>query len=326
MKVIVWASPGCRLPAKPANSDLTTQLPNSSDRIVTLVTTLGSSSTDTLVEEISFTHTHALHSDDERLHYSTDHPQGTQACDGASSNAGARCQTDTDCTGGGCGSYFIAVDLNRDGKIDTDAVARELISYEPITYDVSTGLANRNVTSGNALTDVGVVGNPQILDADGPDDTFGKQCFFGSTSVGPSCQTDADCGDRCQGGINDLNACTVPGDCPGGTCIGETCRSDDPIPWTMDGILVSAGGLTHADAGASGQWVSFENPLSNPGFPTPTEIWSSGGGGACGFQSQDRGGGLFRRAGVWHAGNSGLPAGSRPRSRPRRSSPLSLRV
>ncbi len=260
--------------------DLTVQLPVSSDRVVTLVTTLSSIASSVLADQVSFSHTHALQADDERLHYSTDYPEGTQACDAASSNAGARCQVDADCTGGDCGSYFIAVDHNRDGKIDTRLVARELISYEPITYDVTTGLANRNVTSGNALTDAGVVGNPQILDADGPDDRFGKRCFLGSTSLPTNCQDDADCAGA------------------------ETCRSDDPIPWTMDGIPVSAGGFTHADAGVSGQWVSFEDPLSDPGFPSPTEIWSSGGGGACGFQSQDRDGALFRRAGVWHAGNA----------------------
>jgi len=76
-------------------STLTATLPDPTDRVVDLKTTLGSPSTHVVAGAVSFTFSHALQADEERLHYSTDYPNGT-------------------------GGLAVAIDLNRDGTIDRD--------------------------------------------------------------------------------------------------------------------------------------------------------------------------------------------------------------
>jgi hypothetical protein len=226
--------------------DLTTQLPSVEDRAVTLITTLSSPNTDVVVDT-SFQFTHALEADDVRLHYSTDYPQGTSG-------------------------YAVAIDINRDGNINRDPIARELLVYQNITApdsscttDGVTPCPARNL--GGIAS--GVVGNSGILDANGPNNLFGPRCVGGSTP-----------------GI----ACTEDTDCAG----GGTCLNDDPIPHGFDG--------TGASGNRSG-FLSFQNPFSNPGFPSPSQIWVNGPWGGCGFQSQDTADSTYRRGGVWHAGN-----------------------
>ena len=238
-------------------SNLTAMLPSPADRVVVLRTSLSSPTSEVAVGNTSFAFRHALEADDARLHYSTDNPQGT-------------------------GGMAVAIDLNRDGSIDPDALAREVIRYEPLTAPnpacVSGCLASRNL--GGTVS--GLVGQPAILDANGADNVFGKVCFnSGGTSTATPCPV----------GANGVQEDT---DCVALLGAGHTCNTDDPVPWHLDG---------RGSSGIRGQWLEFENPYSSPGFPAPTAIWTNGPNAGCGFQTQDNAAGTFRRAGVWHAGN-----------------------
>jgi len=233
--------------------NLTATLPDPTDRVVDLTTTLGSPSTDVLAGAVSFTFSHALQADEERLHYSTDYPNGT-------------------------GGLAVAIDVNRDGTIDRDPLARELINYESLVLPDADCVAGCLSPRNSSGTVTGLVGQPTILDANGPNNVFGKTCWTGGT---------VDTNTPCPYGAD---AAQKDSDCGG----GNTCQTDDPVPWGMDGR-----GLT----GQTGQWLSFQNPYSNPGFPSPTETWINGPNGGCGFQTQDNARGAFRRAGMWHAGN-----------------------
>ena len=120
---------------------------------MTLITTIGSPSTDTVVDT-TFSFTHALEADDIRLHYSTDFPKGT-------------------------GGQAIAIDINRDGNINRDPVARELIAYEDLTTPDSSCTTDgvipcpqRNLGGIYA----GLIGNPKILNTNGFNGLFGPVC------------------------------------------------------------------------------------------------------------------------------------------------------
>jgi len=238
-------------------STLTAMLPDPTDRVVELKTTLGSPSTDVLAGAVDFTFTHALQADEERLHYSTDYPNGT-------------------------GGLAVAIDLNRDGTIDRELLARELISYEAMSApdaDCVSGCLTPRNSSG---TVPGLVGQPTVLDANGNDGVFGKTCWTaGGVNTGTPCPYGAD-------------AIQKDADCIALLGAGYTCQTDDPVPWGMDG---------RGQKGQTGQWLSFQNPFSNPGPSAPAEIWVNGPNGGCGFQTQDNARGTFRRAGIWHAGN-----------------------
>jgi hypothetical protein len=237
-------------------SNLEALIPTVSDRVVDLKMTLGSPSTDILANAVTFTFSHALQADEERLHYSTDYPNGT-------------------------GGLAVAIDVNRDGTIDRDPLARELINYEPMTAPNGDCIACPTPRNSSG-TVPGLVGQPTVLDANGPDNVFGKTCWtVGGVDSGTPCPYGAD-------------AVQTDADCVPISGAGATCQTDDPVPWGMDG---------RTQTGQTGQWLSFQNPFSNPGFPSPTETWINGPNGGCGFQTQDNARGAFRRAGMWHAGN-----------------------